>query len=286
MQYELEQIETYLAECYQNDNKLHEAMNYSLLAGGKRFRPLLVLLASKDFGLSEYASLPIAAAVEMIHTYSLIHDDLPALDNDNFRRGKPTNHRQFDEATAILAGDGLLTDAFFQLAKTPVEAEYKVKMIECLAQSAGSFGMIKGQIDDIASERQLPNLKTDEAFQILQNIHLNKTGKLIEASILLPAYAANIAENVELSLKKVSQLIGLWFQIRDDILDVTATTEELGKDAGSDIENDKLTYVALFGLTGAQEKLADCKSEIIEIFESELKMMTNLYRYISDIIKK
>lgn len=284
MQYEVEQIEKYLKRCYQNDNKLHEAMNYSLLAGGKRFRPLLVVLAGNDLGLTEEVTLPIAAAIEMIHTYSLIHDDLPALDNDNFRRGKPTNHRKFDEATAILAGDGLLTDAFFEITKIPIAAERKVQMIACLAERAGSFGMIKGQIDDIASESQLPHLKSNEAYKILQEIHLNKTGKLIEASLLLPALAADVTEKQKEAIVKVGQLIGLWFQIRDDILDVTATTEQLGKDAGSDVENNKLTYVSLFSLEGAEEKLVACEMQIMELLNNELKMMSKIYNYINNTI--
>lgn len=278
-------FENYLATCYSNDHALSEAIRYSLLAGGKRFRPLLVMLAGADLQLPEDTLLPIAAAIEMIHTYSLIHDDLPALDNDDLRRGCPTNHRVYGEATAILAGDALLTDAFYQLALTSVEASSLVEMFRILSLCAGSKGMVLGQADDLAFEKEGTKLETEAAEQILKTIHLNKTGKLIESCFLLPAIGAGVTADVYEKIKEVSQYIGLWFQIRDDILDVVATTEELGKDAGSDIVNDKLTYVSLYGLEGAQEQLASCEAKIHDIFKKELKMLPKTYHYLQTVMQ-
>ncbi|MGL4663089.1 MAG: polyprenyl synthetase family protein [Culicoidibacterales bacterium] len=280
----LQKIEVYLGNLYAESHILHEAMSYSLLAGGKRFRPMLVLLCGKDLGLSVENSLPIATSIEMIHTYSLIHDDLPALDNDDLRRGKPTNHRVFGEAMAILAGDGLLSDAFFEITKTETQPDKMVQMIQYLSRCVGSFGMVKGQSDDLQFEKRQEHIEKDIAYQMLQSIHANKTGKLIEACFTLPAIAAGVSEKKFKILQKVSQLLGLWFQIRDDILDVSETTEVLGKDAGSDLINEKLTYVSLFSLEGAKEKLRICEQEINRIFSEELFDMTETFTYLKEVM--
>lgn len=279
------EIEAYLEQKYDNSHVLHEAMRYSLTAGGKRFRPLLVLLCSRDLGIQSQKMLPVAAALEMIHTYSLIHDDLPALDNDDLRRGKPTNHNVFGEATAILAGDGLLTDAFFEITKAEVSPERLLLMVQRLAFNSGSFGMIKGQSDDLQFEKTSGTLMKDEAYNTLQGIHVNKTGKLIEACLVLPAIAAAVTETKMKHIQTVSHFIGLWFQIRDDILDVSETTEVLGKDAGSDLTNDKLTYVSLFGLEEAKNKLRACEAKIHTLFLNELADMTATYSYVKQAMQ-
>lgn len=280
-----QKIEVYLDGIYNKTHRLHDAMRYSLLAGGKRFRPLLVLHAAQDFKISHEVIIPAAAAIEMIHTYSLIHDDLPALDNDDLRRGKPTNHRVYGESTAILAGDALLTDAFSELLKVATTSDIKVQMIDYLSKSTGSFGMVKGQSDDLHFEHKRNELDENQAYDILKNIHANKTGKLIETCLVLPALVAHVNEKKMAWIKEVSQYIGLWFQIRDDILDVVATTDELGKDAGSDIENDKLTYVSLFNLEGAKQKLLACEQDIHRIFSTELSDMEGTYGYISSVMR-
>lgn len=274
------QFENYLEQQTSKKTRLEESMGYSLRAGGKRFRPMLALCCGSDLGMLSEDILPIAYTLEMIHTYSLIHDDLPALDNDDFRRGKETNHRVFGEAVAILAGDALLTDAFLELMKTDVDAEKKVQMIECLVTRIGSSGMIQGQSDDLLFEKKGNTLEKNEAYTILQSIHANKTGKLIEASLLLPAIAASADEAVLTDIGQAGRLIGLWFQIRDDILDVSGTTETLGKDAGSDLENDKLTYVSLFGIEGAKSKLKVCEDQIHELFNGSLRQLVHTYAYV------
>lgn len=281
----LEEVEIYLNQKYDDAHLLHEAMSYSLLAGGKRFRPMLVLLCARDLGIQTEKIMPVAAAVEMIHTYSLIHDDLPALDNDDLRRGKPTNHKVFGEATAILAGDGLLTDAFYEITKADVPANHLVQMVQCLSQNSGSFGMIKGQSDDLQFEKLETELAHEVAYRVLQSIHLNKTGKLIAACLMLPALALTISEEKRQAIQTVGQQLGLWFQIRDDILDVTETTEVLGKDAGSDVTNEKLTYVSLFGLEKAQEKLQECEAKIHSLFRTELNDMESTYRYLKETMQ-
>lgn len=281
---QLEHIERYLESLYEDKHYLHEAMRYSLLAGGKRFRPMLVLCCGQDVALPLDSVMPIAAAIEMIHTYSLIHDDLPALDNDDLRRGKPTNHRVFGEATAILAGDGLLTDAFLEITKANVNSDICVEMIQYLVQCIGSEGMIQGQSDDLQHEQKRASLKKSDAYQTLKMIHENKTGKLIEACFVLPALAAKLDADTLQAIQKVSRQIGLWFQIRDDILDVSETTEVLGKDAGSDLLNDKLTYVSLFGLEEAQNKLKASEAEIHRLFTEQLQMMPVTYNYIKQVM--
>ncbi len=225
-----------------------EAMRYSLFAGGKRIRPILCLAAAAavdDNPEIESALLPTACALECIHTYSLIHDDLPTMDNDALRRGKPTNHTLFGEAGALLAGDSLLTWAFDLLSQaeiTSLSTEKRIAIINVIAQAAGPLGMVGGQSMDIANEnKQFP-------FETLQTIHKNKTGALITSSIQAGAIGSGGSTNTIEKLVIYGNKIGLSFQIVDDLLNVTATTEQLGKAAGSDSNRGKATYPSFFGI--------------------------------------
>ncbi|HIP39648.1 MAG TPA: polyprenyl synthetase family protein [Desulfocapsa sulfexigens] len=224
-----------------------EAMRYSLLAGGKRVRPILCLAAARAIGRENIADqdiLPVACALECIHTYSLIHDDLPAMDNDDLRRGKATNHVLHGEAGAILAGDGLLTWAFDLLSNPDhgnLSPERKLRITHCIARAAGSFGMVGGQALDIAYEN------TEFPFATLQTIHRSKTGALITASVLAGGIAAGGDKKQLAALEQYGNRIGLAFQIVDDLLNATATTAQLGKAAGSDAALGKATYPAYFG---------------------------------------
>jgi geranylgeranyl diphosphate synthase type II len=230
--------------------RLHAAMRYSLQAGGKRLRPVLVLASAELFrpvatSVSEWTDpLPAAVAIECLHTYSLIHDDLPCLDNDDLRRGRPTAHKQFDEATALLAGDALLTHAFALLAEAyagrPVLAH---ALIRELADAAGSRRLIGGQMEDLLAEK-----KTDATADELEFIHLNKTAAMIEAALVMGGLIGQANEDDLNSLRLAGRHLGLAFQITDDILDMTADTATLGKTAGKDAKADKTTYVKLHGL--------------------------------------
>ena len=237
-----------ITDCFQ-DSKVKDAMKYSLLAGGKRIRPLLMLRIIQSYGLDYHDYLDAACAIEMIHTYSLIHDDLPGMDNDDLRRGKPTCHRQFDEATAILAGDGLLNEAANVILKANYNSELKIALLSILYQASGVNGMILGQALDIEFENKKANRKE------LDLIHHHKTGDLISASMQMGALVANV-DDLE-TFKEIGYKIGLAFQIQDDILDVVGNSELLGKNVGSDIENNKSTYVTLMGVATSQE-IADC----------------------------
>lgn len=249
---------------------------YSLTAGGKRIRPLLFLQMLKAFGIPlETAHYQVAAAVEMIHTGSLIHDDLPAMDNDDYRRGQLTNHKKFDEATAILAGDSLFLDPYYILAKSSFSAPIVVDLVKELSYASGSLGMVAGQILDMDAERK--TLSTEQ----VKNIHHLKTGRMLAFPFVAAGIIAEQPEDVMAKLREIGQNLGLAFQIRDDILDVTGTFEEIGKTPGKDQVEEKSTYVALLGLQGAQEALkrllktvkddlaqVASSAEIIEIIES------------------
>ncbi|GGX41579.1 polyprenyl synthetase family protein [Saccharospirillum salsuginis] len=228
--------------------RLREAMRYSLLGGGKRLRPLLVRATAHSLGVTGDTWLHPAAALEMIHAYSLIHDDLPAMDNDDLRRGQPTNHRAFDEATAILAGDALQSLAFEHLTDTPdLTDSARLSMVRILAHHAGQAGMVGGQMLDLQAEGQDLN-QTD-----LAAIHRLKTGALIESALKLGALCAHSVDDNTLGyLATFGQALGLAFQITDDILDVTTDTAILGKPQGSDAARDKSTYVRLLGLDEAR----------------------------------
>ncbi len=230
--------------------RLISAMRYSLFAGGKRIRPILVLAAAGAAGGKDDDALHPACAVELVHTYSLIHDDLPAMDDDDFRRGHPTCHRAYDEGTAILAGDALLTMAFDLLSAdgAGIKDRLRLRMVQELSRAAGWRGMVGGQQVDMDSEGSEPDLP------LLEYIHTHKTGALIRCSVILGGLSADADDTTLKALSSFGEKVGLAFQVVDDILDVTATTEEMGKDQGSDAERGKITYPGLFGLEGARER--------------------------------
>jgi geranylgeranyl diphosphate synthase type II len=247
-----------------NSGSLMKSMEYSLMLGGKRIRPVLAMATCELLGHPTSQVLPAACALEMIHTYSLIHDDLPSMDDDDLRRGKPTNHKVYGEAIAILAGDGLLTEAFSCLSDPTwsLSDHSKIRLIYCIAEAAGAKGMVAGQVLDLEHEGQECN------EQELENIHLHKTGKLILASILAGAYAANASAEQIQTLDTFGRKIGLAFQIADDILDITATTEELGKNAKSDLKKNKSTYPSLIGLEKSKLKAEKLLKESIELIST------------------
>ena len=242
---------------------LHKSMRYSVFAGGKRIRPILLLAACEAVGGELSCAVPAACAMEMIHTYSLIHDDLPAMDDDDFRRGTPTNHKVFGEAVAILAGDALLTEAFIAMSSpacaTRVPAATLLAVIHEIGRCAGSFGMVGGQVVDMESEGlQEIDLAT------VQYIHTHKTGALIKASVKAGALLGGADEHALLAMTRYGEAVGLAFQIADDILDIEGTTEELGKDAGSDQARGKATYPALMGLSEAKRRAAELVEMALE----------------------
>ena len=241
---------------------IHEAMRYSLLAGGKRLRPVLVMAAAEAVGGDRHTILPFAIAAELIHTYTLIHDDLPALDNDDLRRGKPTNHKVFGEAIAILAGDALLTQAFIIMTRAAgmetVPPECILKATHEMAGALGSTGMIGGQVVDLESEGKRINSET------LEYIHIYKTGFLIRACIRCGGVLSQASKGQLSSLSSFGAHIGLAFQIIDDILDITGDQEKLGKDIGSDLTKNKATYPALYGLEESKRKAEELVEESID----------------------
>ncbi|MEZ7170980.1 polyprenyl synthetase family protein [Sporosarcina sp. OR05] len=238
---------------------LRESMLYSVKAGGKRIRPLLVLAVLEDFGVQSADALKVASAVELIHTYSLIHDDLPCMDDDDYRRGQLTNHKVFGEATAVLAGDALQTAAFNALASLEhTSAEKALALVRLLAEASGAKGMVGGQILDMEGE------KASLSLEQLEEVHLHKTGALLSFCIEAGAILAGANENQIAQLRSYARNIGLAFQIKDDILDVTATTEQLGKPANSDTDSEKSTYPSLLGLEGARLQLEKYHTNAIE----------------------
>ncbi|MFU0791512.1 polyprenyl synthetase family protein [Virgibacillus proomii] len=228
---------------------LKESMMYSVEAGGKRLRPILLMASFESYSEDVAITLSSAAALEMIHTYSLIHDDLPAMDDDDFRRGQPTNHKAFDEATAILAGDALLTYSFELIAKdsklSPIQ---KAKLIMLLAEASGPKGMVAGQILDMQAEDKSISLTE------MEQVHTLKTGELLRFAVIAGAYLGGATEEQMTHLKTFAYYLGLIFQVQDDILDITGDEEKLGKRVGSDEVNLKSTYPKLLGLDGAVEK--------------------------------
>ncbi len=261
--------------------KLHQAMRYSVLNGGKRMRPILTYCTGKALDIPLDSLDGPACAVELIHVYSLIHDDLPAMDDDDLRRGKPTCHVAYDEATAILAGDGLQALAFELLAKDPTitaSAEGRLKMIIALARASGSQGMVGGQAIDLQSVGTRLNLPE------LENMHIHKTGALIRASVNLATLAkGDVDEEVATRLDHYAKCIGLSFQVKDDILDEESDTATLGKTQGKDKDNDKPTYPALLGLAGAKQKAQELHEKAIESlsgFGGEADLLRDLSLYI------
>lgn len=251
-----EQLEHHLPPAEQAPTRLHQAMRYAVLNGGKRIRALLVYLTGESFGADlDNLDMP-ACAVELIHAYSLVHDDLPAMDDDDLRRGHPTCHKTFDEATAILVGDALQCLAIELLTQQRHQpSERIVQMIRCLIQASGSLGMAGGQSLDLEAEGQRP------AVEVLEEIYRLKTGALIRASIELGALAAGFLPIKNKSLEQFSDALGLAFQIQDDILDIESTTEVLGKRQGADIKRNKPTYPASIGMDQAKAKVAALSRE-------------------------
>ena len=243
-------VESALEEFYGDQQlaaNLRESVLYSIHAGGKRIRPYLLLEVLESLQVPiTIAHAQVAAALEMIHTGSLIHDDLPAMDDDDFRRGRLTNHKKFGEALAILAGDALFLDPYALIAQADLPNEIKVDLIASLSLSSGSMGMVAGQVLDMEGEGKHLNLEE------LQTIHANKTGKLLAFPFQAAGVIAGLDENLQKQLKTVGELIGLAFQVRDDILDVTASFEEIGKTPQKDLQAEKSTYPALLGLDEAK----------------------------------
>lgn len=301
-----ELIDSYLESYFSIPSEpfvLHKAMRYSLFAGGKRIRPILALASYEACGGDSKDIISCASALELIHTYSLIHDDLPSMDNDDLRRGKPTNHKVFGEAMAILAGDALLTEAFYMLSNPlsykasplpsppPSRGRVRVgvfshkkmkpstliKLIREIAMSAGVHGMVGGQALDIFSENLEPDKDT------LTLIHLHKTAALITASVRMGAILANTEEKKLKALTEYGTGIGLAFQIIDDILDIEGNAEELGKTAGSDVKMKKMTYPALCGIEKSRQKAKDLISGAIDslkIFSSKADQLRKIARYL------
>jgi geranylgeranyl pyrophosphate synthase len=242
-------IEKYLPAATVRPTRLHEAMRYSIAAGGKRLRPVLVLSSAEIFDRRDDAALPAAVAIECLHTYSLIHDDLPCMDNDDLRRGRPTAHRAFDEATALLAGDALLTHAFGLLASSYADQpRLATDLIREMAAAASSERLIGGQMEDLLAEK-----KNNASPSELEFIHVNKTAAMIEASLAMGGQIGGASDDQLAALRKAGRHLGMAFQITDDILDATADSSTLGKTAGKDARADKTTFVKLHGLVASRQ---------------------------------
>ncbi|WP_105179383.1 polyprenyl synthetase family protein [Streptococcus suis] len=278
----LQRLEETMADFYQPQvaERLNQSVLYSLQAGGKRIRPLLLLTILESFGMElKQAHYQVAACVELIHTGSLIHDDLPAMDNDDYRRGRLTNHKVYDEATAILAGDSLFLDPFGFLAQVDLPAETILALVRELSQASGTFGMVAGQVLDMAGEGQ--NLTLEQ----LQAIHANKTGKLLTFPFVAAGLIAGQSNAVINHLRQAGQLVGLAFQVRDDILDVTATFEEIGKTPQKDVVAEKSTYPALMGLEASKIFLEDSLNQAISELDQVAKQVPFSTEKIKEIIE-
>lgn len=258
-------LDEYMKVSKTPEKNIYEAMRYSVMAGGKRLRPVLALAVCDMLGGSREEVLPFACAIEMIHTYSLIHDDLPAMDNDDFRRGRPTNHKVFGEAMAVLAGDALLNKAFEMMLKHTITINRDLKKMtdamHVIAEASGTSGMIGGQVVDIEQEGR--SVSPD----ILEYMHLCKTGALIKAPLLSAAILSGATEKQFEDIKLYGEKIGLAFQVKDDILDVEGNSELMGKSTGSDSVNEKSTFVTLYGMENAREKLSTLVDEAIKSLE-------------------
>ena len=257
--------------------QLCDAMGYSLMAGGKRVRPILAIASYEAVGGKSDNIIPVAASIELIHTYSLIHDDLPAMDNDDFRRNRPTAHKVFGEATAILAGDALLTDAFHLISGSGVKPEKLIRVIHELSRASGPEGMVGGQTADIIFESKKAK-KEDISY-----IHTHKTGALIRASVRIGAIIADSPPGRLSSLTRYAEKTGLAFQVIDDILDITGTKEELGKPTGSDHAKGKNTYPSVFGLKKSEkiaEQLIKESVQALDDFDSKADPLREIAKYI------
>lgn len=275
-------LESILPQSDELPFSLHRAMRYSTFAGGKRIRPVLLLAACEAVGGDRLKAVSAGAAMEMIHTYSLVHDDLPAMDNDDFRRGNPTNHKVFGEAVAILAGDALLTQAFILLSSpeltAAVPAATLLQVIQEFAGCAGSRGMVGGQVVDMESEG-----KHDIDLPTVQYIHTHKTGALIKASVKAGALLGGATPGQLDALVRYGEAIGLAFQIADDILDIEGTTDELGKDAGSDQARGKATYPSVVGIGEARRRsveLLDMALQSIDGLDHRADPLREIARYV------
>lgn len=274
----LTMLEQFFNQLAWDEDILSQSMNYSLIGGGKRIRPVLALASAEAVGGNPEAILPAAVALEMIHTYSLVHDDLPAMDNDDYRRGRLSNHKVFGEAHAILAGDALLTYAFEFLADPELgQPEKQLRVIREVAAAAGKVGMVGGQVADLAGEGKTLTL------QEIETIHKAKTGALLTVSARLGAILAGGTEEQIEALTSFAQALGLAFQIKDDILDVVGDSETLGKPVGSDLRQGKSTYVSLLGLEGAGREMHAqiLKAQsALELFDESAVFLSELANYI------
>lgn len=261
-------ILNHLKETKHSDT-IYDASRYSVEAGGKGLRALLLFTVLEALGEPTEKGLSAASAIEMIHTYSLIHDDLPAMDNDDLRRGKPTNHIVFGEATAILAGDNLLNESFNVISRDDtLSAEVRIQLIDTISSASGQSGMISGQMLDIEAEGRVTSLEE------LEVIHTYKTGALIKAPVLSACIIGGASETVTTQLKEFSKIIGVLFQIKDDILDVEGEVELTGKSTGSDLKKDKVTYVSELGLDGAKsalEEKVEQANRILDAIDTDIK---------------
>ncbi|SIS78884.1 farnesyl-diphosphate synthase [Insolitispirillum peregrinum] len=281
-----EMLQHLLPEVAETESRLFDAMRYSTMNGGKRLRPFLVLTTAEMFHVAPSSALRAAAAVEMIHCYSLVHDDLPAMDNDDLRRGKPTCHKQFDEATAILAGDGLLTRAFEVLAHPATHSDPAVRsqLVLDLAQAAGPHGMVGGQMVDMLAER-------DEAVRAgldvaaITRMHQMKTGRMIAFSCMAGATLGKAPAQLRQALQAYAHDLGLCFQIVDDLLDVEGSADEMGKTIGKDQAAGKITFVSLLGLERARDQarlLADQAVQHLKPFDAEADLLRDVAAYVLD----
>ncbi|MBO4301446.1 MAG: polyprenyl synthetase family protein [Desulfovibrio sp.] len=273
-------VEKFLSSCLDGRDmppRLRQAMLYSLLAGGKRLRPVLCMSAAALCGLDPAQVLPFAAAIEMIHTYSLIHDDLPAMDNDDLRRGKPSNHRAFDEATAILAGDGLLTDAFLTMCSTSLPSERVLAAVAEIALAAGSSGMVGGQEWDMIHTGG-PAIGLNQ----LRSMHAMKTGALLRASCVCGALLAGAHAELREAMSTYGVSLGVAFQIADDILDLISDTITLGKPVGSDVVHGKNTYPALVGLEKSRELASSYAREACAALDGHDGLEADFLRALAD----
>ncbi len=260
---------------------VHEAMRYSLFGGGKRVRPILAIAAAEAIGAKTADLLPVAGSLELIHTYSLIHDDLPAMDDDDLRRGRPTCHKVYGEATAILAGDGLLNMAFEVLSDPrrvkAIPASRLVAIMKEISTASGAFGMIGGQVVDMESEGK------DVDFATLEYIHTHKTGALIRAAVRVGALYAKAGTRQFKALTRYGEMAGLAFQIADDILDITGTEKEIGKDVGSDVKKGKKTYPSFYGLQESRTRALEVAGKAVqalEDFDRKADPLRELAKYI------
>lgn len=278
----------FLPEVDNKSETIYEAMSYSVKAGGKRLRPVLVLAACDFAGGNISEALPYALALEYIHTYSLIHDDLPCVDNDDLRRGVPTNHKVFGEAMATLAGDGLLNSAFEAMLSDMMLdfdrediLKRKVRAAGVIAKAAGCRGMIAGQVADIEAEGKKCS------GEMLDYIHANKTGAIIRAAVMAGAYLGGADSRTLSALSEYAENIGLAFQICDDILDVTGTTEELGKNVGHDEETEKSTYPALYGLEYSEKKFRELNERALDVLHAlEAEDDTKDIQFFEELVHK